>query len=46
MTVKYEEIKKILKGLSLEDLEQLQEDIAKETEKYVGPTDFLNGCAE
>lgn len=46
MTVKYEEIKKILKGLSLEDLEQLQEDIARETEKYIGLADFLNSCTE
>ncbi len=46
MTVKYEEIKRILKELPLADLEQLQEDIAKETENYVGLTDFLNGCAE
>lgn len=46
MTVKYEEIKRALKGLSLEDLEQLQEDIARETEKYVGLADFFNGCAE
>ena len=46
MSANINEIKKLLKGLSRKDLEELNSEITEQLEKSVGLIDFLDICAE
>lgn len=46
MSANINEIKKLLKGLSRKDLEELNSEITEQLEKSVGLIDFLDTCAE
>lgn len=46
MTETMQNIRKLLKGLSREDLEQLNSEITERLEEYVGLPDFFHKCME
>ena len=46
MSANINEIKKLLKGLSRKDVEELNSEITEQLEKSVGLIDFLDTCAE